>query len=158
VLDLTATDKISATEIAQAKAVKAERLNAQSQEPFPLAYADVPVGGNVPATLALSIAGSATFGAFTPGVDRNYTAETSAKVISTAGDAALSHSDPGRLANGAFSLVEPLTVELSKASWTAPVSNDSVGITFKQHIGANDPLRTGSYSKTLTFTLSTTNP
>jgi hypothetical protein len=33
-----------------------------------------------------------------------------------------------------------------------------VGVTFKQHIGANDALRTGSYSETVTFTLSTTNP
>ena len=31
-------------------------------------------------------------------------------------------------------------------------------IAFKQAIGATDALRTGSYSKTLTFTLSTTNP
>ena len=31
-------------------------------------------------------------------------------------------------------------------------------ITFKQSIAATDALRTGSYSKTLTFTLSTTNP
>jgi hypothetical protein len=38
------------------------------------------------------------------------------------------------------------------------VSNASVAITFRQHIGANDALRTGSYSKTLTFTLSTTSP
>jgi hypothetical protein len=38
------------------------------------------------------------------------------------------------------------------------VSNDAVTITFDQHIGASDALRTGSYSKTLTFTLSTTNP
>ena len=38
------------------------------------------------------------------------------------------------------------------------MSNDAVAIAFKQHIGATDPLRTGSYSKTLTFTLSTTNP
>jgi hypothetical protein len=38
------------------------------------------------------------------------------------------------------------------------VSNDAVSITFKQHISATEPLRTGSYSKTLTFTLSTTTP
>ena len=38
------------------------------------------------------------------------------------------------------------------------MSNDPVTINFKQAIGANDPLRTGSYSKTLTFTLSTTQP
>ena len=49
-------------------------------------------------------------------------------------------------------------VEFSKAAWTAPVSNDPVTITFKQHIDANDALRTGGYSKTLTFTLSTTTP
>ena len=66
--------------------------------------------------------------------------------------------DPGHLTNGTFTLPEPLVVEFSKASWTAPVSNDPVTITFKQHIGANDALRTGPYSKTLTFTLSTTNP
>ena len=38
------------------------------------------------------------------------------------------------------------------------MSNDPVTISFKQHIGATDALRTGTYSKTLTFTLSTTNP
>ena len=31
-------------------------------------------------------------------------------------------------------------------------------IEFKQVIGKNDALRTGTYSKTLTFTLSTTQP
>jgi hypothetical protein len=31
-------------------------------------------------------------------------------------------------------------------------------IAFKQSIGASDALRTGAYSKTLTFTLSTTVP
>ncbi len=67
-------------------------------------------------------------------------------------------SDPGHLTNGAFTLAEPLRVEFSKSSWTAPVSNDPVTITYKQLVKANDPLRTGSYSKTLTFTLSTTQP
>ncbi len=38
------------------------------------------------------------------------------------------------------------------------MSNDAVTIEFKQSIGANDPLRTGTYSKSLTFTLSTTTP
>jgi hypothetical protein len=79
-------------------------------------------------------------------------------VISTAGDAALSVSTPGHLANGAFTLAEPLRVELSKSAWTAPVSNDTVDIAFKQLIKRTDPLRTGSYSRTLTFTLSTTQP
>ncbi len=31
-------------------------------------------------------------------------------------------------------------------------------IAFKQHIAATDALRTGAYSKTLTYTLSTTTP
>src|SRR5262249_8024944 len=115
------------------------------------------VGGSVPATLSLSV-GSASFGVFTPGVDRTYTAQTTANVISTAGDAALSVSDPGHLTNGAFSLPEALQVSLSKASWTGPVSNDAVAVAFTQHIGANDALRTGAYSRTLTFTLSTTSP
>ena len=38
------------------------------------------------------------------------------------------------------------------------VRNDSVDVEFKQLVKSTDPLRTGSYSKTLTFTLSTTNP
>ena len=116
------------------------------------------VGGSVPATLALTLGPAASFGAFAPGVDREYTASTSASVTSTAGDATLSVSDPGHLANGSFTLPEPLRVEFSNASWTQPVSNDPVTVTFRQHIGATDALRTGAYSRTLTFTLSTTNP
>jgi hypothetical protein len=38
------------------------------------------------------------------------------------------------------------------------VSNDAVTVNVKQPVGANDALRTGTYSKTLTFTLSTTSP
>jgi hypothetical protein len=67
-------------------------------------------------------------------------------------------SDPGHLTNGSFSLPEALQVEIAPNSWSAPVSNGSSTVTFRQHIGANDPLRTGTYSKTLTFTLSTTSP
>jgi hypothetical protein len=115
------------------------------------------VGGTVPATLSLSVA-PASFGAFIPGVTHDYTASTSATVTSTAGDATLSVSDPGHLANGAFSLPEPLRVELSKTTWTAPASSDTVDVTFKQRIGSTDALRTGTYSTTVTFTLSTASP
>ena len=38
------------------------------------------------------------------------------------------------------------------------MSNDAVTFEFRQRIGANDALRTGTYAKTLTFTLSTTTP
>jgi hypothetical protein len=116
------------------------------------------VGGTVPATLSLTLGSAASFGGFVPGVAKEYTASTTANVVSTAGDATLSVSDPGHLTNGAFSLPEPLRVELSPASWTGPVSNASVALTFRQHIGSGDALRTGTYSKTLTFTLSTTTP
>ena len=116
------------------------------------------VGATVPATLALTLGTAPTLGTFTPGVEREYSAQTTANVVSTAGDAALTVSAPGHLANGVFTLPEPLRVELSKAAWTAPVSNESVAITFKQLIKAGDALRTGTYSKALTFTLSTTTP
>ena len=101
---------------------------------------------------------SATFGAFAPGVTKDYTTSSVATVVSTAGDAALSYSEPGHLTNGAFSLPSALEVTLSKAAWTAPVSNDLVTVGYKQHVAATDALRTGSYSRTLTFTLSTTTP
>jgi X-Pro dipeptidyl-peptidase len=60
--------------------------------------------------------------------------------------------------DGAFSLPDPLQVSITPAAWTAPVSHASVAIGFSQHIGSTDALRTGSYTKTLTFTLSTTTP
>src|SRR4051794_14031860 len=146
---------------------------------------DVPgtVGGSVPATLSLSLGAPAAFGAFTPGVDRDYLASTTANVISTAGDATLSVADPstvstGRLVNGAFSLAQAVQASASSAGGTgsafapvggsaapttlltynAPKSNDSVTLSFKQTIGRTEALRTGAYGKTLTFTLSTTTP
>jgi hypothetical protein len=122
------------------------------------ASAEGSVGGAVPPTLSLALGNAASFGAFTPGVARTYETTTTANVISSAGDAALGVSDPGRLTNGSFSLSRPLQVAFSKATWTAPVSNDPVTITFRQEIGATESLRTGVYSRTLTFTLSTTQP
>ena len=83
---------------------------------------------------------------------------TTATVVSTAGDATLSVSDPGHLANGAFSLAQPLQVSGLPKTYSGPVTNDVATLGFKQAIDARDPLRTGSYSKTLTFTLSTTTP
>ena len=126
-------------------------------EPPPV-QVETPVGGTVPATLSLTLGPPATFGAFRPGVTDTYTAATTANVISTALDAALTVEEPGRLMNGSFALAQPVQVQIAPASWTAPVSNAPVTITFRQPIGANEALRTGVYSKTLTFTLSTTNP
>jgi hypothetical protein len=44
------------------------------------------------------------------------------------------------------------------AAFVAHVDAAAAAITFRQHIGATDALRTGSYSTTLTFTLSTATP
>ncbi|WP_196807487.1 GH92 family glycosyl hydrolase [Candidatus Solirubrobacter pratensis] len=116
------------------------------------------VGGDVPATLALTLGAPASFGAFTPGVEQTYSAATTATVTSTAADATLSVSDPGHLTDGSFALPDALQVSMTPSAWTGPVSNGTSAIAFTQHIGAGDALRTGSYSRTLTFTLATTNP
>jgi hypothetical protein len=141
------------------------------------------VGGNVPATLSLSLGPAAQFGALAPGVGATYDASTTANVISSAGDALLSVSDPssqntGHLVNGSFFLPQPLQARARNATttsppynnvgssasplnllaWDAPVSNDAVTLEFRQVVNANDALRTGTYSKALTFTLSTTQP
>src|SRR6201991_4003993 len=184
---LVPTPNLTAGEIASAERIPdMARLNAQSQDAY-TTWTSEPVnggaGGSVPATLALTLGVPATFGNFTPGVARDYNAQTSANVISTAGDALLSVSDAsanatGRLVNGAFSLAAPVQASATSAggtgaamaavggsaaptsllTYTAPKSTDQVTIAFKQPIGANEALRTGSYSKTLTFTLSTSTP
>jgi hypothetical protein len=115
------------------------------------------VGGTVPATLALAV-GPASFGVFTPGVAQVYETTAAATVTSTAGDAALTVADPGHLTNGAFALPQPLQVTGLPRSWSGPASNDPVTIGLRQPIGAGDALRTGAYSTTLVFTLSTTSP
>jgi hypothetical protein len=79
-------------------------------------------------------------------------------VVSTAGDATLTAAGPVYLRNGAFALPEPLQVDVTPAAWSAPVSHDPVAIAFHQHIGASVPLRTGTYSAPVTFTLSTIQP
>jgi len=131
------------------------------------------VGGTVPATLQLTLEPATSFGAFSPGVTRDYTATTVADVISTAGNATLSVADttgvvPGHLVNGAFSLPQPLqvraddgpyaTIPAALLTYAAPVTHDPVTIGFKQAIAGADALRTGAYAKTLAFTLSTTEP
>ncbi|WP_053227172.1 hypothetical protein [Solirubrobacter soli] len=129
----------------------------------PIATAKSTAGGTVAPTLSLTLGAPASFGAFVPGVAADYTASTTATVTSTAGDATLSVADPsatatGKLVNGTFALTTPLQGLGAVKAWTAPTSNEVVPITFKQSIAANEPLRTGTYAKTLTLTLSTTNP
>jgi hypothetical protein len=134
------------------------------------------VDGSVLTQLSLVLGPRASFGAFTAGVAKDYATEMIATVTSTAGDAALSVADasgtaPGHLINGAFSLPQALQVAAAGGAFSpvsdspvtlltygGPASNDLVTIDLKQPIAANDALRAGSYAKTLTFTLSTTNP
>jgi 3-keto-disaccharide hydrolase len=159
------------------------RVSASTAQGTVYAYAEAPVdhpisvGGTVPATLSLTLGAPATLGSFLAGVAHDYTASTTATVVSTAGDAALTVADPsttatGHLVNGAFSLPQALQAAAGGTfanvggtdaptnlkTWTGPTSNEATPVNFKQSIGAGDALRTGSYSKTLTFTLSTTTP
>ena len=53
------------------------------------------VGGTVPATLSLTLGPAVSFGAFSAGVTKTYEASTTATVVSTAGDATLTVSEPG---------------------------------------------------------------
>ncbi len=75
----------------------------------------------------------------------------------------------GHLVNGTFSLPQALQASGSTAgtysplpatlkTYSGPVSNDPAAVSFKQPVSATDALRTGTYSKNLTFTLSTTTP
>ncbi|MBE2316271.1 lamin tail domain-containing protein [Solirubrobacter sp. CPCC 204708] len=133
--------------------------------------------GSVPATLALTI-GDATLGTFIPGIPGTYDGSLTAQVTSTGADATLSVLDAsstatGRLVNGTHALRSPVQVNvndgafaplrtdngpLTLISWNEPVASRAVQVGFKQSIAADEGLRTGSYGKTLTFTLSTTAP
>jgi hypothetical protein len=141
-------------------------------------------GASVASTLALTVASPTTsLGTFLPGIAATYTTTTVADVLSTAGQAILTVADPsatstGYLVNGSYSLPQPLLALATDAAqpvgtyqpiggsaqpttlltYSAPVSHDAVRIAFQQAIAATDPLRTGSYSKALTFTLSTSTP
>jgi sugar phosphate isomerase/epimerase len=143
------------------------------------------VGGDVPSALSLTVSGASSFGTFVPATARTYETAAAASVVSTAGNATLSVTDPstnspGHLVNGAFALAQPLQVRGTNAAnpstTFAPLSEtagaattlltysgptagaDGVTVGFRQVIGANDVLRAGNYNKTLTFTLSTTTP
>ena len=130
------------------------------------------VGGNVPATLSLTLGPAAAVRRRSPPASqKTYFASTAANVISTAGDALLSVSDPssfgtGHLVNGTFVLPEPLQARARNAAntgtaynnvgsasplnlltWSGPVSNDAVTLEFSQLVKANDPLRTGTYAR-----------
>jgi hypothetical protein len=129
-----------------------------------------------------------SLGAFEPGTATTYSAVLAATLTTTAQSSTLTAADtsptfPGHVVNGApggpYALAQGLQVgatdpastagsgtfeDLATAnpatllSFTAPASDDPVSITFRQPIAATDPLRTGAYTKTITFTLSTSTP
>jgi hypothetical protein len=100
----------------------------------------------------------------------------SATVTSTAADAALAVSDPRRLRSrparqrhvrpsraagclcGGWAEGPCHQAGASVRTLPGPASNRIASLAFTQTIAASEALRTGSYSKTLTFTLSTTSP
>jgi hypothetical protein len=139
------------------------------------------VSGDVTPALALGVGAHSSFGAFTPGVAKDYQASVDATVTATARDAALtvvdpSATNPGHLRNGAF--VMPRALQVAAASpaagtheyvavggspapllgYSGPIAADPVTITFKQPMSATDALASGTYGTTLTFSLSTTTP
>ncbi len=140
------------------------------------------VGGDVPATLNLAIPNQpGSFGTFQPLITKLYETAIAASVTSTAGDGTLTVTDtsatsPGYLVNGTFALPQALQVRARNlanpaaayqpmsatpttlVTYTGPVNQDQVTVGFAQQINSTDVLRTGNYSKVLTFTLSTTQP
>jgi len=141
----------------------------------------VPIGADVPNMLSLSLGGSPSFGGFLPATTKTYAASAAVTATSTDANAALTVVDPsttapGHLVNGSYSLPQAVQVHATDAahpstsfvpvtgspttllSWTAPTSADAITLAFQQSVAQTDPLLGGTYSKTLTFTLSTTTP
>jgi hypothetical protein len=140
--------------------------------------------GALDTTMALTFTGNPpAFQPFEPGVAREYTVAAAPRITSTTGNTALTVSDPsetnvGKLVNGTTPLANTLQAYANSATgiagaggniggtaaptplltFAAPVSNAAVNLVFRQNITSTEPLRTGTYSKTLTFTLSTTAP
>ena len=128
-----------------------------------------------------------SFTAFIPGLARDYNDDDDRLGHLDRGergaDRRRSQRDrAGALVNGAFSLTNPLQVGAVSTyeyavkpmlpagnvgtsaaprallNYNGPVGLDAVTLNFKQTIAETEALRTGGYSKTLTFTLSTTQP
>jgi PKD repeat protein len=142
------------------------------------------VGATVPMVLSLTLGGPATFGSFIPSLNRDYDAKTTAKALATSGNATLTVSDPaagsaGHLVNGDYTLPSALQVKATSTVGTSAgvfsevggtanpttlltylraLNDSTITLDFKQHVAQTDALRAGKYSKTLTFSLATTQP
>ena len=141
-------------------------------------------GGNVPATLALSLGTAPTFAGVHAGrrrdlqrehdrerhLDRGRRADlgrpTRARPTPASSSTVRSRwrirsrrRPPAPAARARRSrAVGGSAAPTSLLTYTGPKSNDTVTLNFRQTIGRTEALRTGTYSKTLTFTLSTTQP
>jgi hypothetical protein len=133
------------------------------------------------ADLSLSVLPAAPLGPFLPGVAADYTTSAVATVTTPTPNATLTIVDasgvgvPGELYNqtGAVSLDAPLQAsgsssapgatgnpfgpigptQLTLVTYSPPVTGDPVTIDLMQPIGASEALRSGTYSKTVTLTL-----
>ncbi len=113
----------------------------------------------VPGSLSLTLGGGpVVLGPFIPGVQREYTGSTYLTATSSIRSSRLTVSELGHMTNGATALPEPLRAELSQTSWTGPIANERVDVTFKQLVKETDRLLEGSYSTRVRFTLTTTTP
>ena len=130
--------------------------------------ADGDVSGTVPATLSLTLGPNVNFGAFTPGVTKRVHGVDHGERDLDAGDATLSRQRPERDRDRPSRQRRVLAAraaargrvgaaghgqDLLRADQQRP-RDDRV----RQLVKSTDALRTGTYSKTLTFTLSTTTP
>jgi hypothetical protein len=141
--------------------------------------------GTVAGTLSLTVGNvTPSLGAFAAGVGATYSTSLTVGVTTTAASSALTVADltglgvAGHLYNASgagYSLPAALQASgsstapgatgsspaavsatpLTVVSYAAPVSNDPATVNLSQPIAATDPLRTGTYTKTLTLTLST---
>ena len=145
----------------------------------------VNVGGNVPSVLQLAIPNTGgSFGTFVPGIGTNYNTAVPATVTTTTGDAALSVTDRRRRPPATSSTGRSRWPRRSRRARSAsatrrpglraaerdarraapaqelerPITAAPLTIDLRQAIGATESLRAGTYSKALTFTLSTTTP
>jgi cytochrome c len=141
------------------------------------------ISASVGSMLALTLAPTATFGPITPGVDHDYTTNVTGVVTSTDGDATLTVADTsanatGHLVNGAYALASAIRAQATNVahptsafapvtgtagplvllSYADPVSSDAITVGLKQSVSGGELLRAGTYSKALTFTLTSTTP
>lgn len=136
------------------------------------------VTSTVTPTLSLTLGAAPSFGALVPGTARTYTASSTATVTSTAGSATLTAGDvspvaTGRLVNGAHALAAPLQIKagsgafqplgslsspITLQTFDGPVTAGQVALAYEQAVGATEALRSGTYSKSVTYTLETTTP